>query len=32
MGGHVQTKCLSPYMSSILPTVGHILVSDFTNG
>lgn len=32
IGGHVQTRCLSPYKSSILPTLGHILFSARTNG
>lgn len=32
MGGHVQTRCLSPYASSILATVGHTFESGRTNG
>ena len=32
MGGQVQTRFLSPKLSSILPTLGHSLESDLTKG
>lgn len=32
IGGHVQNRFLSPYISSILPTLGQILLLPFMNG